>query len=103
MAAVAVERKLRHCENRSAHVLDRKVHLACLVLKNTQTDNLVNYILQVLLCIALGHAKKDQKALADLPCNLALDCHRSVVYKLYHCSHLFLPPAFAVETRRSTL
>jgi hypothetical protein len=103
VAAVTAQGKLRNRQNRTAYILHRQVHLACLILKNAHTAHLVNNIGQILIGIALGHTQKHQKALLYLAGNLFIYSNTGAVYTLHNCSHFFLPPLpFAVEIRRST-
>ena len=87
LAAVAVKGELRYHQNFAAHRLQTTVHLAVLVLKNTQAHQLVRQLHGLGLGVLMGDAQQDQKALSDLADGLAVHGNGGTFYPCQYSSH----------------
>ncbi len=87
VAHIAIERELRNGQNGTANIKNGAVHLARLVLENTQLSHLLGHIVGIRLGIGVGNADQKHIALTDLADRLAIDSDRGTESSLYDYTH----------------
>jgi len=86
-SAIAIQRKLRNNQERAAGVDDVEVHLACIVWKDPQTEQLVGAVIGRLRSIRVGNSDKDHQAGTYRRHYLTIDSYTRLSNSLDHQSH----------------
>ena len=87
LLAVGVQRELGHDQQLSAHIRQAAVHFFMFVLKDTQARQLVGQLYRLGFGVLMGHTQQHQKALADLPDDLAVHGNAGVFYTGQYSTH----------------
>src|SRR4051812_6790832 len=87
LAGVSEQRELRDREHGAAHVEDRAVHLALVVLEDAQVHDLAGEPARILLRVAFTDAQQDAEAQADGAFLDAVDRDGSLADPLHHRAH----------------
>lgn len=95
LAAVAVERELRHDEQAAADIRERAVHFVVFVREYTHFNRFIGQINRIVHGITVCDAEQDKEALSDLSVNPAVDRHRGVRDALNQSRIVF--PLFVVS------
>ena len=89
LAAVTVERELRHDEQAAANIRERAVHFVVFVREYTHFNRFIGQINRIVHGITVCDAEQDKEALSDLSVNPAVDRHRRVGDSLYQRPHSY--------------
>jgi len=81
-AHIGIERELRDDQNFSAGIEEGTVHLALIIAKDAQIDNLIYQRLYLNLAIVLPYSKKYQKPLAYLADYFPVNGYTGTAYSL---------------------
>ena len=87
-ADVAVEGELRYRENPFAHVEERAIHLALLILEDPQVHNFLCQMRRIRLTIIASHAHQHQESWADLSHDLPIHSHARFPHSLDDQTHI---------------
>src|SRR5436190_13025388 len=89
-ASICVEGKLGDNQHLAANIEQRAVHLAFVILEDTQVYYFIDHYLDLRLAVPLSHSQQHKQPSTYFPNHLFVYCDAGTTYTLYQCSHFLV-------------